>query len=73
MAGFVTYIEHTFYSPFLDCEATRISVPDARGGEFYMIVPRAIGMSWRKTRDEALDNIATAIEQGCEPGEVRIG
>lgn len=66
------YHEFTFWSPWLDCEAVRVSMANASGQEFYRIIPRENGKRWRERRTEALDIIETAIAQGCEPGEVRV-
>jgi hypothetical protein len=59
-----------FYSPLMGCEAVRLSMVDARGGEFYRIVPRSDGKAWRDVRDRELDLIEDAIAGGAEPGEV---
>lgn len=67
------YREFFFYSPFLDSEACRLSVYDARGSEFFMIVPVEDGKAWRPARKQALEDIETAIEAGLQPGEVRVG
>ena len=66
------YSQTTAYSPVLDCKATRLSMVRPDGQELFMIVPRTKGRSWRKDRDEALELIQQAIDEGCEPGEVRV-
>lgn len=66
------YREFAHWSLALDCPAVRLSVWDERGGEYWMLLPRRPGDKWRKAREEALESIAEAIEQGCEPGEVRV-
>ena len=59
------------YSAIHDCVMVRVSVADQHGDEFYQMVPRDEGRRWRQRLNEALENIETAIAQGCQPGEVR--
>ncbi len=66
------YREFRQYSAIHDCEMVRLSVADERGSEFWMLIPGAVGKSWRERKAEALDNIEAAMAQGCEPGEVRV-
>lgn len=65
------YKEFSSYSPLLDCEAVRLSVTDAHGGEFFKIIPAQDGKSWRLAREKALCQIVDAIDAGDQPGEVR--
>lgn len=72
--------EHRFWSPMLGCDATRLSMTDARGGEFFKIIPVQSGVAldrdgkrvprYRVDRDAALDAIEDAVASGQEPGEV---
>jgi hypothetical protein len=64
------YYEFTTYSPVLDCEVARISLYDERGGEFFMIVPT--GRGYRAARSKALAVMCEAIDDGVDPGEVRL-
>jgi hypothetical protein len=69
----VTFTEFRRYSAIHDCEMVRLSVGDRHGREFFMMLPAAEGKRWRERRNQALDDIQAAIDQGCEPGEVRVG
>lgn len=64
------YHEFRSYSPVHDAEMIRISVFDARGAEYFILIPAADGRRYRERRDEALEDIDTAIAQKCEPGQV---
>jgi hypothetical protein len=67
------YREYTFWSPVLGKRATRLSVPDERGSEYFVIVPRpSSGRGWREAREVALQAIEAAILRGDLPGEVRV-
>lgn len=67
----MSYSEFRFYSPVLDAEAIRISMPGKQPNfEFFMIIPAADGRRYRERRDEALELIELAIREGLEPGEV---
>ncbi len=67
------YREYTYWSPLLGSYATRLSVPDDQGSEFFAIVERPIsGHDWRMARAEALQTIEAAILRGDAPGEVEI-
>lgn len=57
----------------LGCDAVRLSMVDAHGGEFWRVIPRESGAAYREARDAALDEIEDAIAAGVEPGEVRDG
>lgn len=65
---FGLYHEYRFYSPVHDEDMVRVSVFDMRGREFFAMVPA--GKRYRQRRTEALDDIDTAIGQGCDPGQV---
>jgi hypothetical protein len=43
---------------------------DARGSEYWTIIPRILGRSYREARTAALEMIQKAIDAGREPGEV---
>lgn len=67
-----TYTEYRAYSPLHDAEVVRLSMYDARGGEFFALVPADAQKKWRERRDEALDTIMDAMDAGQFPGEVEI-
>lgn len=65
------FTEFRFYSPVMDCEAVRLSMPgNIPGQEYFRIIPAADGRRYRERRDEALAMIELAIRSGLEPGEV---
>lgn len=64
-----TYSEVRCYSPILDCEISRISMADDRGGEFFVEI-EGQGKKYRQAKDEALTDLAEAIEMGLFPGRV---
>jgi hypothetical protein len=65
------YRELRFWSVMLGSHAVRLSMVDARGGEFYRIVSvESPGKAYREMRDLALTAIEGAIARGEEPGEV---
>lgn len=67
------FSEFEFYSPMLDAQAVRLSVPDGCGGEYYAIVAKpAAGKSFRELRERALSAIQAAIDSGLDPGEVEV-
>lgn len=67
----MAYSEFRFYSPIMDAEAIRISMPGKRpNSEFFRIIRADDGRRYRERRDEALTLIQMAIEGGYEPGEV---
>lgn len=69
----IVYREYTFWSPLLGARATRLSVPDERGAEYFAILARQVnGRTWRETRDDALRAIELSIMRGDEPGEVGV-
>lgn len=63
--------EFTQWSPTLGVEATRLSLTDDLGQEYFAILPREEGRAWRLKRAEALEKIGLAIDMGLKPGEVR--
>jgi hypothetical protein len=66
------YSEFRYYSPLHDCEMCRVSMSDARGSEYFALVPAKDGKGWRKAREETLDAIGDAIEAKKEPGQVHV-
>lgn len=66
----MSYSEFRFFSPIMDCEAIRLSMPGPHGGEFFRVVRAEDGRRYRERRDEALSLIQMAIDAGLEPGEV---
>lgn len=65
------YRENRFWSPMLGCNAARLSMADARGDEYFVIVPTdGTGSQWRARRGETLSVIMDAIDRGDGPGEV---
>ena len=62
--------QYHHYSPLLGGMAVRVSACDARGGEFFMILPREPRKTWRLRRTEALELIGAAIDARLDPGEV---
>ena len=68
MTGFT---EYRYWSPVLGCDASRLSVFDQHGAEYWSIIERpSMGKRYRESRQEALELIVEAIERGQEPGEV---
>lgn len=67
----LTYSEHAFYSPILDCTAVRISMCDSHSREFFVILPDYGERGYSQRRFEALEILSEAIARGLEPGEVR--
>lgn len=65
------FSEYRFYSPTVDAEVVRISMSDAQGGEYFMIIKAADGRRYRERRDEVIELIQQAIAQKLQPGEVR--
>lgn len=64
------FSEFRFWSPMLDAEAIRISMPGPLGVEFFRIVRAEDGRRYRERRDDTLNLIQSAIDAGLEPGEV---
>lgn len=67
----MTFSEHHYWSIFHDANVARISVPNERGGEFFVIV-KTDGKGYRARRQAAVELCLEAIEAGCDPGEVRL-
>lgn len=64
--------EYRCFSPVAGEDVVRLSVFDAHGAEFFVIVPEdGGGRRWREARRDALDLIDLAMRQGLPPGEVR--
>lgn len=61
-----------YYSPAHDCDCTRLSIFDGKGGEFFQTVPMTMGQgkAWREERERRLEQIEQAIDLGLQPGEV---
>ena len=74
MSGNVTlrYHEYKHWSPMLGQDAARVWMFDQRGSEFFMVIPDDGGKAYRERRATAVEAIYTAIENGCEPGEVHV-
>lgn len=66
------YAEFTQYSPVQDADITRISTCDDRGSEFFCLVTRARGKSWRAIRETALLELEDAMNRGDQPGEINV-
>lgn len=64
------YSEFRFFDVINDRESLRVSMPNAQGSEFFVVIPADDGKKLRQRRDEALDMIEEAIRRGLEPGEV---
>lgn len=67
-----TFHEHRAYSVQHDAEMVRLSLVDARGGEYFAIVPAADGKAWRERRNAALDLIDEAMNAGAQPGQIEV-
>lgn len=66
------YQELTSYCPIRDCDVTRLSTANDRGSEFFAMVPRQRPKAWRKLREDVLQQMENAINDGAEPGEINI-
>jgi hypothetical protein len=64
------YRAYNYWSPILGTNACRLSMRDARGSEFFAIVPRVDGRAWKDICIAALTAIQEAIDEGREPGPV---
>jgi len=65
------YVEFRHWSIVLGCDASRLSVFDARGQEYWRIVSRETsGKRYRELRQATVEELVDAIERGDEPGEV---
>lgn len=66
----MVYNEHTRYSAIHDCEVTRLSLCDDRGGEFFCLIPRdGRAKKWRAVRDKVLEDLQSEIQAGSQPGQ----
>ena len=63
--------EFDYWSPILGCDATRYSIPDANGREYYAILRRDDERAYARLRRQAEAAILQAIEMGLQPGEVK--
>ena len=63
------YSEFRTYSPTKDGLVSRLSMADARGGEFWMEI-EGEGKAYREAKEQALSDLMEAIEMGLEPGRV---
>ena len=64
------FSEFRFWSVIHDQEMIRLSMVDARNGEFFLFLPADDGRKYRARRDEALETLQGAINAGLDPGEV---
>ena len=61
------------WSPITDSDEARLVIFDDRGSEFFAVIPHRVpGKSYRERRAAALAEIAIAIDQGYQPGQVPI-
>jgi hypothetical protein len=71
--GALRYHEIRFWSVVLGCDAARIYIFDARGGEHFAVVPMKGGSRHsRWVRGRALEAIAEHIRSGEDAGEVSV-
>jgi Lhr-like helicase len=69
----VTYHEYRFWSATLGCNACRLSIMDAHGGEHFAIISMdGSGKTNRAARMAALNSIADHIRSGEQPGQVEV-
>ena len=68
MNRMITWNERQYFSLDHDAEVARISGFDQNHQEFWSIIET--GKGYRDRRDEALQVIMSAIEDGNEPGQV---
>lgn len=66
-----TYREFRYYSPTLGGEASRLSMFNGAGSEFWITLRTLTGKAWRDLKADAVSKIADTIEEGGEPGEIR--
>lgn len=69
MDGYVT--EFDFWSPILGSDATRISMANDEGLEYFAIVRRLEGRAWRELKAKAVAALTDAMDAGVAPGEIR--
>jgi ArsR family metal-binding transcriptional regulator len=77
MTALPGYHEWISYSPEHDCEMARLWMYDARGSEFFRMIPVVFPMAgkhapYRERRAAAVETIYEAIIAGYEPGEVHV-
>ena len=63
------YQEFSFYSATLGGNASRLSICDNQGHEFFVTIPRETGKKYRDRKAKALALVMDAIERGDQPGE----
>lgn len=68
MTTMIFWREAIAYSVAHDCEMARISGFDDHSHEHWMMIDTGAG--FRERRQEAIERIMSAIEDGHEPGEV---
>lgn len=66
------YYEFIQYSPIHDCEVARLTVFDARGAEYFVLLPITTSNRYRHAKIAALDAISETMERGDKPGEVKL-
>jgi hypothetical protein len=64
------YTQYNYWSPILGANACRLSMRDARGSEFFAIVPHVDGKAWKDIRIATLTLIQEALDEGRDPGPV---
>ena len=67
----IRYHEYHYWCVYRDAYVARVSVVDKNGREFFQIVTRD-GRGYRERREKAVEACCDAIDQGCDPGEVRL-
>ena len=61
-----------YWCPTHGQEIIRISMADELGQEYYTVLTELDGRAGRDMREQAIEALASAIENGDEPGEVEI-
>lgn len=64
--------EYRYWSPVHGEEVARVSMFNDRGHEFWMELPCEDGRAYRSALRDAAEAIDQAINDGLEPGEVRV-
>ena len=64
--------EYRYWSPVHGAEVSRVSMFNASGHEFWMELPCEDGRAYRAALRDAAEAIDQAINEGLEPGEVRV-
>jgi hypothetical protein len=68
------YRQYRAYSIRDDADMVRLSMWDARGGEYHMTIAWGNGgRVFREARAAALEALAEAMRLGMEPGEISVG